>query len=184
MLIVILLMSIKSFGQSDSLIFTTVSSDQGVSNYQIETSADSSKWTSIFTILPFKLKSNGRYSYPLSISNIYYRIFSQMISGTYATNAMYYVHGGIKDTVTITNLKVKWGSFFDNLSWTTTNETNVNYYLIEYLNRNTWTQVSQVDAKGNSNYATQRRNWFGAKTKYRVTAFFVDGKKNTPVNFN
>src|ERR1022692_1247630 len=98
-------MSSKVFGQLDSLRWKTIAYDEGVTNYQVQYSSDTINWVNLRTVLPTQKKDSNWYSYALVTPNIFYRIMSKMISNYYYTKPLYYVHSGIKDTVTITNLK-------------------------------------------------------------------------------
>jgi len=179
-LFVILFFSSNIFAQSDSIVFTA--SDIGVKIYQTESALDTNKtWTVINNIQPKGLPDSSKYGSPISVANIFYRAAATMINGyVYYTPAIYY---GL-NSVTITNVKKSTSWWTDKLYWTTSNEVNVNYYLIEYASWSSWIKLVAVAAKGSSNYSyTNSRGWFSKKTSYRLTVFYKDNTQGQIVYF-
>lgn len=85
---------------------------------------------------------------------------------------------------TITNAVVKTSLWTDKLSWTTSNESNVDTYLIEKSTGAGYSKVINVPDQGNRNYSfSVSRPWFSRKPLYRVTPVFKDGSSGFTVNF-
>jgi hypothetical protein len=80
---ILLSFSLKSYSQTDSLVFYT-NAEISVNRYVIQQSSDTSNWANIAIVQPIK-KSTNRYAYPLTQKNIYYRIKAVMEQGNYFT---------------------------------------------------------------------------------------------------
>lgn len=181
-ILIIILLNFKSYGQ-DSLIFKT-NSEIGVVSYAVQQSNNQNNWVNVSTIQPQKKDSNI-YSYPVTVPD-YYRISANLGIGIYYTGILYYTPQNVpvKNSVTVSNTKVSTSWWTDKLSWTTKNETNVAYYLIEYTSGASWNKLAAIVAKGNGNYSySNSRSWFSRKPNYRLTPYFSNGSAGTIVYF-
>ena len=85
---ILFLIPLKSFSQTDSLVFIT-NSEINVTRYVIQQSADTTTWANVIAIQPQKNITN-RYSYPLTLINKYYRVKSVMSKGNYFSDVVAY----------------------------------------------------------------------------------------------
>ncbi|HXU28546.1 MAG TPA: hypothetical protein VN698_15045 [Bacteroidia bacterium] len=178
-ILILLLFNFKSYGQ-DYLVFKT-NNEVGVVSYNVQQSADKNTWVNISTIQPLKKDSNT-YTYPLSVADNY-RIAANMKSNIYYTAILYYAPQS-PNSVTISKTKISTSWWTDKLTWTTTNENNVAYYLIEYTSGASWKQLVNIVDKGNGNYSySNSRGWFSKKPNYRLTPIFKDGSSGTIIYF-
>src|SRR6185312_11160332 len=151
-LFLILFFSSKVFAQSDSIGFKTIAFEPGVTSYQIQSATDTNKtWSTITTIQPQKNKDSNIYAYPITTANIYYRIKAQMVGNIYYSPAMFYAPQS-PNSATISKTKISTSWWTDKLTWTTNNESNVAYYLIEYTSGASWRQLANIISKGDGNY--------------------------------
>lgn len=181
LLTILIFIGTKAYCQ-DSLAFKTVAFEPATMNYTVQSSIDQKTWTNIATIQPKKLPDSNNYSYPIGAIKMYYRVVANMVSSTYTTTPLLYTVG---NSVTITNLKFSHSWFYDNLSWVSVNENNLNFYLIERSgNRGvTWSTDTSTVAKGGGSYLLNSYRLFGKKPLYRISPVFTDGTKGSAINF-
>lgn len=178
---ILIFLSLKCYSQAAKW---TTNNELGVVSYEVQISPDQNTWSSLITVQPTKLKDSNSYSYSIPATQSFFRIKANMLGNTYYTNAILLNISTVKNSVTITNAAIKSVWFFDNLTWTTRNESNVDYYHIDKTTDNkNYTEVCCVDAKGNSNYSCSNFRFFTKKPTYRVTPHFKDGKTGSPVIF-
>jgi hypothetical protein len=177
---IFLFLSSKIFAQSDSLIWKT-NNELGVVSYNVQQSSNQANWINISNVRPLKKDSNT-YSYQVSVPN-YYRISANMANNIYYTGILYYTPQ-VQNSVTVSNQKVSTSWWSDKLTWVTTKESNVTYYLIEYSSGTNWVTLTKIVDKGNSSYSySNSRGWFSKKPNYRITGYFKDGTPSPIVYF-
>jgi len=157
--------------------WTTVN-EFSVYYYVIEQSADTVSWHAIDSAA----KGGTPYHHLLPSINSYFRIKSVGVD-TFYTRAILLTLPLVLDAAVISNIRVSTSVWNDRITWTTTGESNVSYYLIEKYSGG-WGQVAVIAAKGNSAYATSyQRPLFSKRLQYRITSVFRDGKQSPPITF-
>lgn len=139
---------------------------EGVTVFEVQQSSDNNNWNT----LAYVSNTADTSTYNLPFMTDYYRIKA----GDIISNTVYMkVYN-----VFVSGLLYKSSS----LTWSTTGEQNVSYYLIEKTTSGKTTQVSKVFAKGSSKY-TYKLSKTVNKYTYRITPVYKDGSKGVVANF-
>jgi hypothetical protein len=160
----------------------TTGNEAAVSQYLIEsTQSDTvAGWKTFATIAPGK----SSYSYAIPDQQLYWRLHATGKQNFYTKALLYIVGVNTQNSVTISSQKVATSWWSDKLTWTTTKEINVSYYLIEYSSGTAWKSFPNIIDKGNSSYSySNNRGWFSKKPSYRITPYFKNGSTGTILYF-
>lgn len=154
--------SLQAFCQSDTLHFV-FSNDDSVSRYDVLYGIDTAKMV-VVDHLP-----QGSKQYQFQNNTGYFKLIAVGPGTSSPTVFLSF------DVATITNVKLNPTT----LSWTTTNEQNVKWFLIEKSNGRNWTQTTTMVSKGPGNYSYRFARTIVRYT-YRITPVFKDGTKPFP----
>lgn len=143
----IILLFTTTFSRAQFANWVTKPDELGVVNYIIQSSSDSTAgWKDIATFKPQRLKDTNFYSFPIPLTNIYYRVAADMGKNFYYTSARLAM---MPLSVQITNLSIQNNIF----RWTSSNESNILYYIIEQSRDGVnWIQEQIVYPQGDGDY--------------------------------
>lgn len=145
-----------------------------ISNYTVQQSKDTVRWNDIKNIA----KGKSSYTYILPKKTAYYRIKANGKNGRqdYYTPPIFM---NVGNNVTLSS-PTKTSS---TLSFTTTNESNVDYYFIEKTSDGkTYSKTTSITATGDGRYTYKISKTIKTYT-YRITTIYKDGNKTTPQKF-
>lgn len=179
LLTISLFLFLKSYAQKDSVKWVTTGNEKLISNYEIQQSIDDSvNWRQFRTVS----KGKSLYVYKVPTRSSYYRIKAAGKRIGKVLYPDYYCYAGYLDvgnTVTLSS-PVKIAS---TVSFKTSNESNVAYYLIEKSSDGKiYTKTTSIPATGDATYI-----YHIAKTVktyvYRITVVYKDGSIGTSAKF-
>jgi hypothetical protein len=159
-------MQVYSLAGGSTAAWTT-GDESSVMNYEVQDSV--TKWVA-YAEVP---KGQSSYTFLLPSFSAWWRIRAVGVSDFY-TDSIY---------VSVDNVSITYPTFHTtSLTWITSNEINVSYYLIQKTRNGITTQVTKYPAKGSGNYKYYMSRTI-YKYVYKITPFFKDGTSKPPINF-
>lgn len=165
LLLTILLFNVNAYAQSDTARWV-FSNDDSVLRYDVLYGIDSNHMVTDTSL------AQGTKQYQFPNTTGWFKIVAVGPGTSSPTVFLSF------DVATITSAKLNPTT----LAWTTTNEQNVKWFLIEKSNGRNWTMTTQQPPKGPGSYSYRFARTIVRYT-YRVSAVFKDATKGIPITF-
>lgn len=171
-IIIFILAFIAFAANSQDTAFFRTGNENTIFNYQVQKSKDTASWISIATLE--KGKNFYWYVLPKQNETNYFRVQASGLV-TYVTRP---IKIPVKDSVVIS----KAVFYSTALVFSTTYESNINYFWIQKTRNGSTSTVTKIAARGPRDYIYKYYKTIYTYT-YKVTAIFYDGLKSNSVTF-
>lgn len=168
----LILLSFAAFCQTDTMTWHSSGDENSITKYEVQKATDTGGvWVTVKTFE----KGKDSYVYLFTRENVFWHILATG-KQTFVTRPMIWLS---QNRVSVTSA-VKSSSA---LTWSTKDEKNVSYYLIEKtLDNKKYSTTTKISALGDRKYSYKYSKTLFSY-KYRLTVFYKDGSKGVTVNF-